>query len=202
MLIVLSQNCSYWNPLSIHTWQQLLQFFHKGLLLTALSRFRTPVCWKQKTICNEGPLALECRVNFLLIESLRKRRFWATDENRKWDVFLHILFSHYRLPSVETISLKIWEKSLSWHRVAWNFRGSFFSRIFRRFAKIISHEKKDPRKFTPFLRITAFQLTDCKQYHSILLCNSNKMNSVLVSVWIYNSRGDYLLKNKIYGCGT
>ena len=121
MLIVLSQNCSDRNPLSLRTWQQLLQFFYKGLLLTALSRFRTPVCWKQKTICNEGLLELECRVNFLLTESLRKRRFWATDENRKWDVFLHILFPHYRLSSVETISLKMWEKSLSWHRVAWKF---------------------------------------------------------------------------------
>ena len=45
------------------------------------------------------------------------------------------------------------------YRVAWNFRGSLFSRIsriFRRFAKIKSREnklprKKNPRKFTPFI---------------------------------------------------
>ena len=50
------------------------------------------------------------------------RCFWATDVGRKWAVFLFNFTSHYHIfiflsiPSlVETDSLEIWKRPLSWH---------------------------------------------------------------------------------------
>ena len=49
------------------------------------------------------------------------QRFWATDGHQKCTVFLFDLSSHYHIFTflslfalVETITLKIWEKPMSW----------------------------------------------------------------------------------------